>query len=340
MELDSIIIKLKDNNLLGRGGASFPVWMKWSQVLEQKADKKYIICNGAEGEPGVFKDGYILENYLNEVLEGIKIALKTIDNSSAYFYLRKDYYKKFGKLIKRKARGIPVTIFKKDGGYLAGEETVLMNCIEGKKLEPRSKPPFPTQAGLFGCPTLINNVETFYCIAKIARNMYRGTRFYSISGDIKKRGVYELPLSYSFARVLKETGNWPEHDFFAQVGGAASGEIILPSETDRPAGGFKSITVYNRKKTNLSALMEKWINFFANENCNKCVPCREGTFRIMEILKKTKKISQLIEEPTVQILDDLFFTLKETSFCPLGKSVSIPIEGLIKKIIKTKNGSK
>jgi NADH:ubiquinone oxidoreductase subunit F (NADH-binding) len=339
MEPDNIILKLKENNLLGRSGGGFPVWQKWEQVLNEPADKKYVICNGAEGEPGVFKDGFILENYPNEVLEGMKIALETIDNSSGYIYLRKDYYKKFKKPLEKLAKKLPITVFKKRGGYLAGEETVLINDIEGKRLEPRIKPPFPTKAGLFNYPTLVNNVETFYCVAKIAKNTYRNTRFYSISGDVKNEGVYELPLSYTISQVLKETGNWPKFDFFVQEGGAAAGEILLSSETNKPAGGIKAIVVYNRKKTDPLILMKKWINFFAKENCDKCVPCREGTFRIMKILEKIK-LSQLTEKGNLEQLEDLFFVLKETSFCPLGRGVPLGFESLIKKIIKTQNGIK
>jgi NADH:ubiquinone oxidoreductase subunit F (NADH-binding) len=215
----------------------------------------------------------------------------------------------------------------------------LINDIEGKRLEPRIKPPFPTKAGLFNYPTLVNNVETFYCVAKIAKNTYRNTRFYSISGDVKNEGVYELPLSYTISQVLKETGNWPKFDFFVQEGGAAAGEILLSSETNKPAGGIKAIVVYNRKKTDPLILMKKWINFFAKENCDKCVPCREGTFRIMKILEKIK-LSQLTEKGNLEQLEDLFFVLKETSFCPLGRGVPLGFESLIKKIIKTQNGIK
>ena len=161
-----IISEIKRHNLLGRSGAAFPTALKWELVSKAKAKEKYIICNGSEGDPGAFKDGFILENYPQEVIAGIKIALEAIDNSSAYLYLRKDYYKKFDKKL---IKGLDIKLFKKTGGYLAGEETSVCAAIEGERPEPRIKPPFPSESGLWGCPTLINNVETFYCVAKIAQ---------------------------------------------------------------------------------------------------------------------------------------------------------------------------
>ncbi|MFH1894685.1 MAG: NADH-ubiquinone oxidoreductase-F iron-sulfur binding region domain-containing protein [Patescibacteria group bacterium] len=320
-----IISKLKKQNLLGRGGAGFPAWQKWHMVKKANASKKYIICNGSEGEPGVFKDGYILENYPETVVEGLKIALKTIDNSSAYICLRKDYYQKFKVKLEKLIKGFPIVIFQKTGGYLAGEETTIINAIEGKKrLEPRIKPPLPSQAGLFGCPTLINNVETFYYVSKIAENEYKKTRFYSISGEVKNKGVYEMPENYPISEVLKKTNNYPDFDFFAQVGGGASGEILLKKELGRSACGAGAIIIFDKKKTNPVSLMKKWADFFAKENCDKCAPCREGAFRIQEILK-SKNIDK-------KLLDDLMFVLKETSFCALGAAIPVPFESFLKKV--------
>jgi NADH:ubiquinone oxidoreductase subunit F (NADH-binding) len=320
-----IIQKLKEENLLGRGGAGFPTWQKWEMVKNAISDKKYIVCNGSEGEPGVFKDDFILKNYAEEVVRGIKIALETINNSSAYIYLRKDYYNKLKVKLEKLTQGVPITIFQETGGYLAGEETTLINAIEGKKrLEPKIKPPFPPQAGLFSCPTLINNVETFYFVSKIAKGEYKKTRFYSISGDIKNKGVFESPENYSITEVLERTKNYPNFDFFIQVGGGASGEILLKEELDRTVCGAGAIIVFNKKKTNLISLMKKWADFFAKENCDKCVPCREGIFRIKDMLKKGKIDQKEIE--------DILFVLKETSFCALGKSSAIPFASLLNKV--------
>lgn len=325
MKIKDIIAELKNKNLLGRGGAAFPVWLKWETVKNAKADKKYIVVNASEGEPGVFKDEDILKRHLKEVVEGIKIALETINNSSAYIYLRKDYYQKFRKNLEKIIGDLPIKLFKKPGGYLAGEETAICEAIEGKRPEPRIKPPFPAQAGIWGCPTLINNIETFYWVAKIAKGEYQNHRFYSISGDVKNRGVFEFPIDYSIAQILKESGNWPDFDFFVQSGGGASGEILLPEELNQSLKGIGAIIVFNRQKTNIRSLMRKWAEFFLEGNCDKCVPCREGVYRIFEMLKKTK-----IDKKT---LDDLFFVLEETSFCALGKAVAAPFKSSIKKLL-------
>jgi NADH:ubiquinone oxidoreductase subunit F (NADH-binding) len=321
----NIVQKLKEQNLLGRGGAGFPAWQKWEIAKNTVSAKKYIICNGSEGEPGVFKDGFILENYPEAVVMGVKIALKEINNSSAYIYLRKDYYKKFKLKLEKLIKDFPIVIFQENGGYLAGEETTLISDIEGKKrLEPKMKPPFPPQSGLFGCPTIVNNVETFYFISKIASDDYKKTRFYSISGDVKNKGVFELPEDYPISEVLSKTKNYPDFDFFIQVGGGASGEILLKEELSRTACGAGAIIVFNKKKTNLLSLMKKWADFFTKENCDKCVPCREGIFRIFDMLKKGK-----IDQNQIK---DIFFVLRETSFCALGKSAVIPFESLLNKI--------
>jgi NADH:ubiquinone oxidoreductase subunit F (NADH-binding) len=320
----AIITQLKESNLLGKGGANFPTGLKWEMVKATKAERKYIICNVSECEPGVFKDRFILENYPEEVIEGIKIALKTIKGSSAYIYLRKDYYEKFKERLEKLISGCDITLFKKTGGYVAGEETSVLESIEGKRSEPRIKPPFPPQSGLWGCPTLINNVETFYHVAKIVKGNYKKTRFYSVSGEIENQGVYELSENYSITRILKETKNWPNFDFFIQSGGGAIGEILLPNELNQSVGGAGAIIVFNRKKTNLFSLMKKWIDFFLEGNCDKCTPCREGVYRIAEMIEKEK-----IDK---KILKDLLFVLEESSFCALGKGVVVPFRSLINKL--------
>jgi len=325
MPTKNIIAKLKKSKLIGRSGSGFPTWLKWQTVKKAKAKEKFIICNGSEGEPNVFKDGFILENYPKEIVEGIRIALETIDNSSAFIYLRKDYYQKFKEKLKILIGDLPITIFKKRGGYLGGEETVLCEVIEGNKPEPRIKPPFPAESGLWGFPTLINNLETFYWVAKIAKEKYRKTRFYSIDGDVKNKGVYELPENWSISQILKKTKNWPDFDFFVQSGGGGAGEILLPKELNQPVKRIGGLIVYNRKKTNSFALMRKWTKFFLAENCDKCVPCREGVYRLAEMIEKEK-----IDK---KILNDLFFVLEETSFCALGRGVVTPFKSLINKIV-------
>ncbi len=310
---------------MGRGGAGFPTYLKWEAVNKEKADKKYIVCNGSEGEPNVFKDGFILENYPEKLIQGIEIALETIGNSSAYIYLKKDYYKKFKKLLEKLIGNLPITLFEKTGGYIAGEETAVLESIEGRRPEPRIKPPFPTESGLWGYPTLINNIETFYSVAKIADNEYKNTRFYSIGGDVKNKGVYELSENLTIKEILEKTHNYPLFDFFVQKGGGASGEILLSNELDQMVKGVGAIIIFNKAKTDLFVLMETWADFFMKGNCDKCVPCREGLFRIAEMIKK-KEIDE-------KVMEEIFFVLEKTSFCALGRGAVVPFRSLINKLM-------
>ena len=323
-----IISKLKESGLTGRSGSGFPTGLKWEAVKGAVADKKYIVCNGSEGEPNVSKDSFILENYPEEVIKGIKIALETIDNSSAYIYLKSDYYQKYKTKLEELIGDSPIIIFKKTGGYLAGEETCVCEVIEGKSPVPRIKPPFPSEVGLWGYPTLINNVETFYRVAQIAEDNYKGGRLYSIAGDVEKPGTYELLENMTIKQILQETGNLPDvdagEDFFVQSGGI-SGEILLPNELDQKLKGIGGIVVYDREKTDPMSLMKKWAEFFMAENCDKCTPCREGVYRINEMLKK--------EEIDKEKMDDFLFVLEQTSFCALGKGVAVPFRSLINKLL-------
>lgn len=325
MQDEGIIEKLKAADLLGRGGANFPVWQKWQMVKDAQGLKKFIVCNSSEGEPDVAKDAWLLEHRSVDVIKGIQIALSTIGAAQAIIYLNQSYYQRFKKPLQKIIGKLPIMLFLKHGGYLAGEETTLIANIEGRRREPALKPPFPSQHGLWGFPTLINNVETFYYVARILDEKYNRTRFYSITGDVENSGIYEFSLNITAEDLLKKTGNWPDFDFFTQVGGGASGEILLPDELNRMIGGTASIHVYNKKTTDTYGLLTKWAKFFLVENCDKCVPCREGVFRIDEMISG-RKLSP-------QILDDLYFVLENTAFCPLGRSVPTPFRGLIEKVI-------
>lgn len=319
-----MIQKIKDAGLTGRGGAGFPTGAKWEVVKNAPGEKKYIIVNGSEGEPGVLKDGFILENYPEELISGIKVALETFPNSEAYIYLRKDYYDKYKSKLIELSSDLSITLTREPGGYLCGEESTLIESIEGHRFEPRMKPPFPTEKGLFGCPTLINNLETFYWISKISKDEYHGNRFYSITGDIDNPGVFEFSEDWPIEKILKETKNFPGDSFFVQAGGGASGKILIQEELGEKVGGAGSIIAYDKKKTDSKELMRKWIDFYFGENCGKCTPCREGIYRIKEMLDE--------DSIDLEKMKDIVFVLKESSFCPLGKGVSAPFESFLEKI--------
>lgn len=319
-----IIRKLRESGLRGRGGAGFLTCMKWQAVKNAPGEKKYVICNVSEGEPGVAKDGRLLKKHPKEVIEGIRLAVEFLGAERAYIYLRDDYYESLDRKLEKLCKGLPIENFREPGGYLCGEETTLIESMEKKRCEPRDRPPYPTEEGLFGCPTLVNNVETFYYVSKISEGKYQGERLYTISGDAAKKGVFELPEFWPIEKILKKTGNWPKFEFFVQAGGGASGEVLAKEELSRPATGAGAIIVYNKEKVNPYVLMKKWIDFYAKENCGKCAPCREGVYRIREALKK-KKIDW-------DLLRDILFAMQQSSFCPLGKGVATPFLGLIEKI--------
>ena len=324
-----IINKIQAANLRGRGGAEFPTAFKWLSVakehLKEFNQPVYVVCNGAEGELGVFKDGYVLQNYPELVVEGIKLAMDELGADKAYIYLRPDYLTKFRRILKKQIGKANIELVCEKVGYLGGEETTLLESIEGNRPEPRLKPPYPTDFGLFGCPTLINNVETFYEIAKIVRGEYENKRFYCISGDAPKKGVYELPVDMPIGEILRITKNVPRFSYFVQQGGGAAGEILTQEELNTPVRGAGSIIIYNLKKTDTKKLIGRWVDFFHNYNCGKCVPCREGLFRLKEMLDAGQEID-------VVLLRAVLRTMRDTSFCPLGKSVYLPIDSLFESI--------
>lgn len=326
----NIIDKITKAGLKGRGGANFPTDLKWRAVAEAVAKhpqhKSYVVCNVAEGEPGVMKDAYILKHYPEVMITGIKTALATFKSEQAFIYLRRSYFRKYKDNLHKiiKEQNLPIVLFAETGGYLCGEETTLLESLEGKREEPRLRPPFPTTNGYLGFPTLVNNAETFYCVGRIAQGDFKQTRFYSISGAVKHQGVYELPQDYTVKQVLIKTNNLPKFKYFVQVGGGASGDIFTAKEAGLASGG--TIMVYDLAKTKPLKLMRAWVDFFYKQNCGKCTPCREGLFRLRHLLSQAS--------PDLAELNPILTNMRDASFCPLGRSVFYPMNSLITKIMK------
>jgi NADH:ubiquinone oxidoreductase subunit F (NADH-binding) len=220
-----------------------------------------------------------------------------------------------------------IELFKKDfsASYIGGEETSVLNHIEGRRVEPRFRPPFPVVAGLYGYPTLINNVETFYDIFMIERGEYRKTRFYTIDGDCLYTGVYEFPDDLAIDQILKKTDNYPKFDFFVQIGGNGAGFVYNSSQLDQAAGGSGSITVYSMIKHRPLDLIRGWIDFFQEESCGQCTACREGNYRLKEMLDE--------KEPDWQLFYDILINLGESSFCGLGTASGWAVGTYIKNVI-------
>lgn len=321
-----LIQKLKKSNLTGRGGAGFPTWKKWEMVKCAPGDKKYVVCNLSEGEPGVLKDRFILENYLKVLIEGIELAMETVKAERAFLAVKDYYYDKYFGMLQNHIGKEPIEVIRKTGGYIAGEETTLLEMIENNPHpEPRIRPPYPVTDGLWHCPTLIDNAETLYSAALIARGKYKGERFVSISGDCPNPGVFSVPENYTIKQALEFSKNIMPEEYFIQIGGGASGTVLNQNQLDSPLLGMAAIVVYNRKKTQLGDLALKWARFFRDESCGKCVPCREGAYRLVELLES--------ENPDWQLMFEIFENLKSSSFCAFGSFVPVPFESLTKNIL-------
>jgi len=328
--MKDIISKIEKEGILGRSGSNFPVHLKWESVKKEKAEKKYVVCNAAEGELGAFKDLFILKNHSRYVIEGIRVAIDYLSAEKGYIYLKKEYFEEVHDLLKEEIGNDEIEIVKKKGGYIGGEETALIKVIEGGVPEPQKKPPFPTQKGLWGYPTLVNNVESFYCVGKIKREEYEKERFYSIFGDAPNKGVHKLQGGITIREILESTGNVPDFEYFLKIGGGACGIIMLPEELDVPLRRLGVIMIYKKEGLDCYALMKKWVDFLLEGNCDKCTPCREGLYRIME----------MIEKRDMEGVEDMLFAMEKTSFCPLGTSAATSLRSFLEKVLKNDHENK
>lgn len=329
---EGVLEKIKQAGLVGRGGAEFPTWKKWEAVSKAEADKKYVICNASEGELGLFKDIHVLEHHLEDVFKGLKAAMDYVGAKEAFFNFNKDYYKKVRKNAEYLARqyrkeGVEITFFKEEPSYIGGEETALLEAIEGRCSEPRLKPPYPSDAGLFGKPTLIHNVETLFDINAVLEGSYEGKRFYCISKNGTPLGVAHMPADWSIEQVLKEAGFYPEEDFFVQIGGSASGLVLNKEQlSEEKMIGAGSIEIYPADM-DPKELLQRWFDFYAAESCGKCTPCKAGSYNLASILKKNTEIPW---GPLMELIE----AMEKTSFCALGKSIALPVRSLRKNILK------
>lgn len=325
--MPNIIDKIKKANLTGRGGASFPTAVKWEMVKKASGNSKYVICNVSEGEPGILKDLYVLKNHLDIAVLGMEAAIDYLSAEKGIIYINPDYLKKFEKKIKEAIKNKPILIFGKDhdAGYIGGEETSAINHIEGHRVEPRLRPPFPPISGLYDSPTLVNNLETFYDVGLIILDKYKNERLVTINGDCLFTGVYSFSEEMSIEEILKKTENYPDFDFFVQVGGDAAGPILNSDQLQCKVCGAASVTVYSLMKHDPIELMGNWINFFVDHSCGQCTPCREGTLRLQELLNA--------KDRNWKMFADILNNLPDTSFCGLGCAASVAIESYIKNVL-------
>ena len=335
-----IIKKISAAGLVGRGGASYPTAKKWAAVKSALAKRSigYIVVNSAEGEPGVKKDGYLLAHYPQEVINGVYLADEFLGSSKIhkiYFFLNREYYRAYSKTLKKVlnqtkfralGRKLEFIIKPENLTYVSGEESALLNLIEGHKVEPRLRPPYPTEHGLHGHPTLINNTETFYNVSLTAGNRFNNLRLYTIGGQAKRRGVFALAADLSVAEVLKRTDNYPSFKFFVQVGGEASGEFLNSGQLDQPATGAASIMIFDAAKTKTDKLLRYLYEFYFDQSCGQCTACREGTYRLWQSFHRPEADEKTMKE----LLDNL----ADSSFCALGYSLPFAVKSYYKNILK------
>ncbi len=347
---EEILQEILDSGLKGRGGAGFPTGMKWKFAAEEKSKEKYIICNADEGEPGTFKDRQILTDVPEKVFCGMAIASRAIGATIGYIYLRGEYKflvplldEKliiFHELMKEMKHDFQILIRLGSGAYICGEESALFESIEGKRGEPRNKPPYPTTSGLFNKPTCINNVETLVhtvMILKYGPDHFRelgtkdsrGSKVFSVSGDTPKAGIFELELGMRVSEFVEEFGDGDTKS--VQVGGAAGfcvprkkfEETIIGFE-GVPTGG--SMKLFNSSRSMYNVL-HNYLDFFTEESCGQCTPCRVGCQQLLkgiESVKKGENNSRYLDE-----LVKLAATMKIASKCGLGQSVGNAFSSIV-----------
>jgi NADH-quinone oxidoreductase subunit F len=339
-----VIEEVKTSGLKGRGGAGFPCGVKWELARASENQEKYLICNADEGEMGTFKDRYIMQHDPFSLIEGIAIAAYAIGAKKAYIYLRAEYRYLLSDLeavieqveAKGYLKDLEVEICVGAGAYICGEESALMNSIEGKRGEARYRPPFPPEKGLWQKPTIINNVETLCNVPQIILNgaawfagmgseKSKGTKVFSVSGDVERPGVYELEMGAKLRELVEELAGG-QNVKVVQVGGA-TGRMLPRSEMDMELSyegvlGSGAVTVLNETRDVIDALF-RTIHFLAEESCGKCTPCREGTEVMMEILGRLSWGDG--HHGDLDVLDDLCKVMSASSLCGLGQGAAVPV---------------
>ncbi len=353
---NELINELISSELKGRGGAGFPTGLKWKLSAEVDSDTKYVICNADEGEPGTFKDREILSLVPFKVLTAMAICGLVVGAKEGYIYLRGEYFflkpelnkaiSEFEQYCKEINLDFTIRIFMGSGAYICGEETALFESMEGKRGEPRNKPPYPALSGYMNKPTVINNVETLahaYTIFTYgAKRFYdlgvqysRGTKLFSVSGDTPKPGIYELELGMSLADFVNDFGDGDSKA--VQVGGASG--FLVPrkrfAETtigyqgklvgiSLPTGG--SMMLFNSSRSMFNVL-DNYLEFFREESCGQCTPCRVGCQQLLKGIKAVKS-----GEKSTQYLDKLLTlaeTMQFTAKCGLGQSVANSFSSIV-----------
>ncbi len=362
MSPEEAIAEISHSGLRGRGGAGYPTGLKWATVAKMEGEHKYIICNADEGDPGAFMDRSVLESDPHRVLEGMAIAAYAVGADRGYIYVRAEYPLAISRLQKAIGQAKRLGIlgsqifdspfdFKIDirvgaGAFVCGEETALIASVEGKRGNPRPRPPYPAESGLWGYPTLINNVETFANIVPIIREggdwyanigteKSKGTKVFALTGKISNTGLIEVPMGTTVRQIVEEMG-----------GGVTNGGVVKAVQTGGPSGGCipadaldTSVDYDSLRKlgtmmgsggmividstTNMVDVAQFYMEFCREESCGKCVPCRAGTVQMHELLKKIVNKKATLAD--LEKLEALSGMVKEMSLCGLGQSAPNPV---------------
>ena len=362
-----IIDEVKASNLRGRGGAGFPTGVKWSFINRDAPGDVYLVCNSDEGEPGTFKDRDILRYNPHQLVEGMIIAGYAIGARAGYNYIRGEFwepYERFeaaieearaagflGKNIMGSGFDFDLHVHLGAGAYVCGEESALLESIEGKKGQPRFKPPFPAQVGLYGAPTIINNTESLTAIPVILekggewfKNLgvenSGGTKLFSISGNVNNPGVFEVPMGTPFAKLLEMAGGVKEGRTLKAVIPGGSSSPVIPGEQmmelnmdyDSIAGagsmlGSGAVIVLDDQQC-MVKLLERMSYFYYEESCGQCTPCREGTGWLWRIIRRIENGEGRQED--LDLLLDVGSKIAGRTICALGDAAVMPVQGMLK----------
>lgn len=367
MAPDAVIEIVKQSGLRGRGGAGFATGMKWGFVPKDPGLAKYLVCNCDESEPGTFKDRLLIEHDPHQLIEGIIIASYAIGAKHAFIYSRGEFYGGIVKLRQAVAEAerkgflgdnifgtqnaLKITVHPGAGAYIAGEETAQLNSLEGYRATPRLKPPFPAVAGLYGKPTIINNVETLCCVVHILKNgaewfqsigkpKNSGTKIFQVSGHVQKPGCYEFPLGVSLKDVLEAAGGMlPSRSFKACYPGGSSCSLLTARHLDismdfeslaaeGTALGTASVIVMD-DTADMVKVAHRLMQFYQNESCGKCTPCREGTRWMVQVLARIKEGKGM--QSDLKTIDDVCRNMAANSFCPLAVGAAPPVISAIRE---------
>jgi bidirectional [NiFe] hydrogenase diaphorase subunit len=364
MKPNDVVDTMIKSGLRGRGGAGYPTGLKWATVAKTQRERKYVVCNADEGDPGAFMDRSVLESDPHRVLEGMAIAAYAVGASQGYIYVRAEYPLAIARLQTaiRQAKQMGLLgmgIFESPfnfnidirigaGAFVCGEETALMASVEGKRGTPRPRPPFPAESGLWGFPTLINNVETFANIGPIIRKgaewfaaigteKSKGTKVFALAGKIENTGLIEVPMGTTLRQIVEEMGGGDENVKAVQTGGPSGG--CIPGEAlDTPVDydslmkvgsimGSGGMIVMDQD-TNMVDVAKFFMDFCKDESCGKCIPCRTGTVQMYHLLEKILGRQATLKD--IEKLEELCDMVKSASLCGLGQTAPNPVQSTLR----------